>query len=413
MADVTRRVLWIDASAGIAGDMLLGALIDAGAPLADVQAAVDAVAPATVRLTVREVRRASLRATKVDVQPVADDQPSRTWADIHAMITGADLPERTRECALTVFERLAVAEGHVHGVPADAVHFHEVGAWDSIADVVGCAAALTALGVDRISAGPIALGSGTVPTAHGELPVPVPAVLELCSGWRVHAGGEGELATPTGVALVTALATSCEDLPPMSVAAAGAGAGTRDRSGRANVVRVVVGTSEATGARGSTPDADTSAVLIEANVDDLDPRVWPSVLAGLLQAGASDAWLVPILMKKGRPAHTLSVLAPTEDAGGLRRAIFDLVPTFGVRESMVRKTALTREWHPVDVEGERVRIKVALEGDRIVSATPEFEDVRAAAGRLGRPVRHVLDAATALARAAGLAPGHDVPERPA
>lgn len=411
MTDETARALWIDASAGIAGDMLLGALIDAGAPLAEVQAAVDAVAPATARVSVRQVRRAALRATKADVEPVATDQPHRTWAAIRAMIADADLSVGTRHRALAVFERLAAAEGRVHGVPAEDVHFHEVGAWDSIADVVGCVAALELLGIGRITASRIAVGSGTVTAAHGELPVPVPAVLELAAGWDVVSGGPGELATPTGVALITALASGCEELPEMTVRATGVGAGSRDRGDRANVVRVVVGTPAAAAPR---PDAD-AAVLIEANVDDLDPRVWPSVLAGLLDAGASDAWLVPILMKKGRPAHTLSVLAAPERAVALREAIFVLVPTFGVRESVVRKTALARDWVAVDVDGERVRIKLAVDGDRIVSATPEFEDVRAAAGQLQRPVRYVLDGATARAQAAGLAPGATLPmpaERP-
>ena len=384
--------------------MLLGALVDAGASLDSIQAAVDAVAPGTVRLQAREVRRGSLRATKVDVELIAPDQPSRTWADIRTMIGSAALPARSRDRALAVFGRLAVAEGRVHGMAVDAVHFHEVGAWDSIADIVGCAAALEALGIDALSAGPVALGSGTVRTAHGELPVPVPAVLELAAGWQVRAGGEGELATPTGLALITALARDCTHLPPMTVTATGVGAGTRDPVGRANVVRVVIGTPVA----GDSHPAEASAreaVVLAANVDDLDPRVWPSVLSGLMDAGASDAWLTPILMKKGRPAHTLSVLVAPEGADTLRDAIFRLVPTFGVRESVVGKTALDRVWHAVDVSGQSVRIKVAHDRAHIISATPEFEDVRAAAEALGLPVRDVLDHAVAQAQAAGLAVG--------
>lgn len=417
VSDLTDRTLWIDARNGVAGDMLLGALIDAGAQLDEVQAAVDAVAPATVRLHARDIRRGGLRATKVDVDLIAADVPHRHWVDIRAMVASASLPDLTGDRVLAVFGRLARAEARAHGIPVDEVHFHEVGAWDSIADIVGCAAALGALGVDQITAGPVALGSGTVRTAHGELPVPVPAVLELSAGWRVVSGGDGELATPTGMALVTALATRCQELPEMTVLATGAGAGSRELAGRPNVVRVVIGTTTSASGRsasasGRPADRDpegSHAVVLEANVDDLDPRVWPSVLATLLQTGAADAWLTPILMKKGRPAHTLSVLAPPDMASVLRDAIFRLVPTFGLRESLVSKTALARSWRAVDVGGAPVRIKLALADGVIVSATPEHDDVAAAAETLGLPVRQALTRAVAAAEAAGLTPGQAEP----
>ena len=295
---------WIDASAGVAGDMLAAALLDLGVELEVLQAGVDAVVPEATRLEVRTVSRAGLRGTQLVVHVLVDDPPHRTWASIKELLTAAELPEPVVRNALRVFGRLAAAEGHVHGIPADEVAFHEVGALDSIADVVATCVGLNTLGVSDVRAGPMALGSGRVGSAHGELPVPVPAVLHLVRGWRAFAGGTGELATPTGAAIVTALASACTDLPMMDVAAVGVGAGTRDVAGRPNVVRVVTGSP--------VPDrlAGSGAVVIETNVDDLDPRVWPGVLARLLEAGASDAWLTPILMKKGRPAHTLSVLAP-------------------------------------------------------------------------------------------------------
>ena len=231
----------MDATAGVAGDMLLAALVDAGAPLATLQAAVDAVAPGSILLTSALVRRAGMRAIKVDVQPVAENQAHRSWRDIQVLLEHADLAVQVRERAQRVFRRLAEAEARVHGVPVAEVHFHEAGGWDSIADVVGVCAALDCLGVTSVSCSAVALGSGRVTAYHGDLPVPVPAVLEMSAGWRVLSGGEGELATPTGMALLTALAQESCDLPAMSVRTVGVGAGTADVPGRANVVRVILG----------------------------------------------------------------------------------------------------------------------------------------------------------------------------
>jgi len=396
--------------------MLLGGLVDAGAQLPAVQSAVDAVIPGTVRLVARSVHRAGMRATKVDVEKIAEDLPRRHWTDIRALLLAGDLDDVVRDRALAVFARLADAEGRAHGIDPEQVHFHEVGAWDSIADVVGVCAALAELGVASLTAGPVALGSGSIRTSHCEIPVPVPAVLELSRGWRVVSGGEGELATPTGMALVTVLADACEDLPALLVAAVGVGAGTRDVAERPNVVRVVLGSpvEGSTGSGGVVPADDAvpaeGAVVLEANVDDLDPRVWPSVLAALLAAGASDAWLNPILMKKGRPAHTLSVLAEPELVAGLRERVFALVPTLGVREHPVRKVTLDRTWRTVEVEGSQVRIKLAHRDGVLVTATPEFEDAARAAEQSGLAVREVLDLAAAAAVAAGLTPGAPVPD---
>jgi pyridinium-3,5-bisthiocarboxylic acid mononucleotide nickel chelatase len=392
--------LWVDASAGIAGDMLLGALLDAGASLDAVRSAVAAVVPGEVVVRTSAVTRAGLRALKVDVESTGDGHPHRSWARIRALLGSADLPTAIRDPALAVFARLADAEGRVHGIPADDVHFHEVGSWDAIADIVGVCAALADLGVDRVTASPVAVGSGRTRAAHGDLPVPVPAVLELARGWQVLGGGEGELATPTGMALLRALADSCGPIPPMEVAAVGIGAGGRDTGGRANVVRAVVGAA-------AVADAPTASDMwvLETNVDDLDPRLWPTVLAALLAAGAPDAWLVPILMKKGRPAHTLCVLAHDADREALRDRVFALTSTLGVRETPVSRTALQRDWRAVTVPGGEVRIKVGLRAGRIATATAEFEDAAALARTRGVPVRRVLDEAAAAAGAAGLGPG--------
>ena len=265
------------------------------------------------------------------------------------------------------------------------MHFHEVGALDSIADIVGVAAALHALEIDSISASAVAVGSGRVRGAHGDLGVPVPAVVELATGWKIFAGGSGELTTPTGMALVSTLAERCEDLPLLTLQASGAGAGTRDTPGRPNVTRVLIGE------RVARPEDDLSeaAVLIEANVDDLDPRLWPGVLTSLIRAGAADAWLVPITMKKGRPAHTVTVTGETADqAADLRNLLLALTSTIGVRETTVRKTALPRGWVDLTVAGRSLSIKIAHRHGTIWQVTPEFDDLERAADEQGLSPHH-------------------------
>ncbi|MFP5281868.1 MAG: nickel pincer cofactor biosynthesis protein LarC [Actinomycetes bacterium] len=401
---------WVDASAGIAGDMLLGALLDAGADLAAVQAAVDAVVPQAVRVTVSPTTRAGLRASRVAVVAVEPDPPARTWRAVAGLLASAPadgLPEVVRDRAAAVFTRLAEAEARVHGIPAADVHFHEVGALDAIADVVGVCAALHDLGVRSAGAGEVALGSGTVRTAHGTLPVPVPAVVELAGGRRVRAGGPGELATPTGMALLSVLAERDEDLPSLRLRRTGVGAGSRDLPGRANVTRVLLGHLE------PAPTAATGpTLLLEANVDDLDPRLWPGVLDALLAAGADDAWLVPILGKKGRPGHVVSLLCDAGRADGLRDHVLALTSTLGVRQTVAAKYALPRGWVDVLVDGEPVAVKVAYADGVIRQVSPEFDAVAARAAALGRAPYDVLIAATVAATAAGFVGGVPLPPRP-
>jgi hypothetical protein len=345
----------------------------------------------------------------VDVDVLVEDPPHRTWRTIRGLLEAADVDEAVRSGATAAFARLAEAEARVHGTSPEDVHFHEVGALDAIADVVGTCAGFALLGVARVVTSPIATGSGRIEAAHGVLPVPAPAVLELAAGWDVVAGGPGELATPTGVALLTALARGSGPLPALRVRTTGIGAGTRDRPGRANVVRVVLGTPTAPedGSPGGPPGED--AVLLETNVDDLDPRVWPEVLSAVMGAGALDAWLTPVLMKKGRPAHVLSVLAAPERAEDLSGLVMAHTSTLGVRRTGVVRDVLERAWQPVDVAGAGVRVKVGHRGGRVVQAMPEFTDVVALAAGLGRPVADALLLAQAAAVDAGLVPGRPWP----
>jgi uncharacterized protein (TIGR00299 family) protein len=388
---------WIDPRNGVAGDMLLAALIDAGASFDAVVEAVEAVLPGTVRLEVHEVRRAGLRALKLDVVKLVEDSHHRDWTAIRAMLATAAVPEPVRTWATAVFQALADAEGRAHGMDPEQVHFHEVGGWDSIADIVGVCAAVHDLGLAGLGCGVVGLGSGAVRVAHGEVPVPVPAVVELAKGWPVLAGGRGELATPTGMALVATLARPVPELPSGVIEAVGVGAGTRDDPDRPNVVRVLVGRFEELATPGAGEPQRQDAVLLAANVDDLDPRLWPDVLARLLDVGADDAWLTPILMKKGRPAHTLNVLCAPALVSALRSLVFELVPTLGVREVPTTKWVLDRAWETVTVAGHPVRIKLGRLAGRVVTATPEFEDVAATALATGRPQREVMAEADAAA----------------
>jgi len=397
---------WVDATAGIAGDMLLAALIDAGADLDAVQQTIESVIPGAVQLELNSVTRAGQRASKVDVRILGADPPHRRWHTIRDLLAAAPLTGSLRQRGLSVFRALAEAEADVHGVPVDTIHFHEVGALDSIADIVGVCAALGQLGVGTLSASTIALGAGRVSTAHGDLPVPVPAVLRLAKGWRVHAGGTGELTTPTGMALIAALGDTSEDLPPLTIQRTGVGAGTKDTHQRPNITRVVIG-QPAPRPTGETGDA---AVLLETNVDDLDPRLWPGVISRILTAGAADAWLVPIVMKKGRPAHTLAVLAHPHQAEPLRDTIFAETSTIGIRETTLRKSALPRCWvNVLTDDGSTVPIKLAHRDGSIIQATPEFDFVAELAETQGRPPRVVLEEAVLAAATAGLVPGAAVP----
>ncbi|HEV7726142.1 MAG TPA: nickel pincer cofactor biosynthesis protein LarC [Modestobacter sp.] len=384
---------WLDLAAGASGDMLLGALVDVGVPLDVLGAAVAALPVEPVMLTAEAVTRHGLGATRVHVHAPPSDV-HRTWSDVRALLAAAALPAPVRDGALAVFERLAVAEGRVHRVPAEDVHFHEVGALDALADVVGVMAGLEHLALDRLTASPVALGSGSARGAHGVVPVPGPAVLELLAGVPVLAGPvPAEACTPTGAALLAARVQEWTTLPPMRVLRVGSGAGGRDPVQLPNLVRLVLGEPV-------VPAGAADSLLLETNVDDLDPRLWPGVLTELLAAGAADAWLTPILMKKGRPAHTLSVLCSAPAADAVQAVVFAATSTIGLRAQPVRKVALDRGQDTVDVLGGRVGVKVARSAGEVVNVSVEFDDVAALAGALGLPVKEVLRAATSAAHAA-------------
>jgi pyridinium-3,5-bisthiocarboxylic acid mononucleotide nickel chelatase len=387
---------WLDCSSGASGDMLLGALVGTGVPLETIDAAVQAVAPEPIRVSAESVTRGGLAATRVQVE-VKESETHRGLSDIRALLESAPLDDRVRTRAVEVFSRLATAEAAVHGTSVDEIHFHEVGALDAIADVVGACAGLVHLGIDSLTSSTIALGGGSVASAHGRLPVPPPAVAELLRGVPSLGGpAERELCTPTGAALVTTWATTYGPQPPMRVEAIGIGAGGQDLAGHANVLRLFVG--EAVEPATASSGAESQQLLLETNIDDLDPRLWPAVLDRILAAGAADAWLTPILMKKGRPAHTLSVLTDAACRADVLAIVFAETTTIGLRERTVGKVALDREIRTVDVSGQSIRVKLARHEGVVVNAQPEYEDVAAAATALGRPVKAVLADAIAAMR---------------
>ncbi|HEX6874235.1 MAG TPA: nickel pincer cofactor biosynthesis protein LarC [Nocardioidaceae bacterium] len=397
MTPAQAAIAWVDASSGASGDMLLGALVGAGVPVEAMLAAIDAVTPEPVELWVEQVTRNGFAATRCRVE-VADSSTHRTWRDVSALLAEAELADGVRRRAHATFERLALAEAEVHGTTPDEVHFHEVGALDAIVDVVGVAAGLEHLGLGEIVVSPVAVGSGLVRGAHGSMPVPPPAVASLLRGRPSYSGPPGapeaELCTPTGAALLTANATSFGPQPPMTVDVVGVGAGGRDPEGHANVLRLLVGHAAT-----DVPHGTREPLLIETNVDDLDPRLWPNVIAALLAAGASDAWLTPILMKKGRPAHTLHALVAGDKAGAVRLEIFRQTSTIGVREVPIGKHALDRQMRMIEVAGHPVRVKLAVHEGTVVNAQPEYDDLAAVAEATGRAVKDVLAEAIAETRA--------------
>jgi len=379
-------VAWFHCFSGIAGDMALGALIDAGADVDEVRTLLARLPVSGWELETETVLRAGIGGTKVHVHTEADP-PHRAAAEVAAIVAAADLPDRVARRALATFRALAEAEGHLHRRPPETVHFHEVGALDAIVDVVGTCAALEVLGVDSVASSAVADGTGTVRAAHGELPVPVPAVINLLAGAPTYGLPIArELTTPTGAALLAANVVEWGPMPAMTITASGFGAGTADLGDRPNLTQVVLGTRSASVAGG----AGQPVVLLETNVDDVTGEVLAHTLGALLDAGAHDAWLTPIVMKKGRPAHTVHVLADPAAADALRAVLVTETGTLGVRGLSMQRWPQARSIEAVEVDGHVVRVKVSAG-----RAKAEHDDAAAAARALGLPLREVVRRAEA------------------
>ncbi|MFO7695260.1 MAG: nickel pincer cofactor biosynthesis protein LarC [Vicinamibacterales bacterium] len=387
------KVLYLDCFSGASGDMVLGALIDLGVPLDGLRAALATLLPDGCELTAARVSRSGIGAIQFDVRVNAGEHhasghaPHRGLQDILEMIAKAGLPAQVAIRASLLFERLGRVEAEIHQVPVERVHFHEVGALDSIVDIVGSVWAIDTLGVDRVCASPLNTGSGTVATAHGQLPVPAPATIRLLEGAPAYSSGvQGELLTPTGALLVTGHATSFGPMPAMTIRRTGYGAGQRQVPGQPNVLRAVLGEA--------TASSDHGRVLVlECNIDDMNPQFYGNLVERLQAAGALDCYLAPVQMKKNRPGTLVTVLAPV----GLRESMLDLLfretTTIGVRYHEAERECLSREWTTVSTRFGAIRVKLARRGTAVMNAAPEYEDCAARAAERKASVRDVHAAA--------------------
>ncbi|MGQ0832137.1 MAG: nickel pincer cofactor biosynthesis protein LarC [Microthrixaceae bacterium] len=394
------RLAWFHCFSGIAGDMALGSLIDAGADLDEVRSLLDRLPLGGWAVEAEPVLRCGIAATQLHVH-AEEGTVVRTAAHIAALVEEARLPERASRRALSVFAALAEAEGRLHRRPAAQVHFHEVGGLDAIVDVVGTCAALEVLGVDEVHASTIVTGTGMIRAAHGMLPNPAPAVVALLASVGAPTTGLDvgvELTTPTGAALVAALSSGFGPLPSMSIEATGFGAGSREIDGRPNVTQVVVGASiEAIG-------AGQPVMLIEANVDDATGEMLSHAVAALLDAGAHDAWVTPIIMKKGRPAYTVSALADAALAAQVAAALTAETGSLGVRGTTLERWPSARTASTVEVDGYPIRVKLSPGRVKV-----EHDDAARVARRSKLPLREVLSRAEAAGRT-GLHVVPDVPD---
>ena len=387
------RHLYLDCFGGIAGDMVLAALLDLGLPLEVVTQAVEKLPLRGYAIRTEKVKRSSVEAVRFIVDVEEHHQPHRHFSHIKEMITASELSDGIKARSIHIFEVLARAEARVHGADIEHVHFHEVGAVDSIVDIVGTAAALEYFDAE-VTVSPLPLGSGLMKTAHGVLPVPAPATVHVLEGVPIIGTDiQAELTTPTGAAIVKASASAFGPYPEMTIEKVGFGAGTRTHDTRPGLIRAVLGTRSSDALR--RPVGGT--YVIEANIDDMTGEVAAHTKKRLLHEGAQDVWFEPIQMKKDRPALKAAILCPGSAVEHLSSVLFRESPTIGLRYYPVGRIEMTRTMHTVETPFGPVRIKVA-EGLGAKNAAPEFEDCREAAEKSGTPVKQVMAAAMGLAQ---------------
>jgi len=400
------RVLYLDCFSGISGDMTLGALIDAGLPLADLTRALGSLALGGVHVHAQKVLRGGVSATKFTVHDDdrahehhhhhdephdhqhghAPHQAHRSLLDIFTLIDRSALSAPGRERAKAMFQRLGEAEAAIHQMPVDKVHLHEVGSLDSIIDIVGVVFAMEWTAADRIVCSPLNVGGGTVQSAHGLFPVPAPATVKLLANAPVYSGGvQKELVTPTGALIASTYASSFGPLPAMSIESVGYGAGERDNPTTPNVLRVLIGQSAETGVR---PRSERVTV-VECEIDDMNPQIFGVAMEQLYAAGALEVFYVPVQMKKNRPGTLMTVIVPPARLGAIADVIFRETTTIGLRHYDVDRECLQRDIVAVDTPLGRVRFKVASRDGRVMNATPEFDDCARLAAEHNQPVKEV------------------------
>jgi uncharacterized protein (TIGR00299 family) protein len=384
-------IAYFDCFSGISGDMVLGALVDAGADLRVIEAGLRKLGLENWRISAEKVKRGAIFATHVKVES-QEDHHHRGLSIILKRIEDAKLAPRAAERAKKIFTRLAEAEAKVHQVPVEQVHFHEVGAVDSIIDIVGAAIGFELLGLDEFACSAFNVGAGQVNTAHGLLPVPAPATAELLRGAPMHSSGiPHELVTPTGAAIATTLATRFAEMPEMKLRAIGYGAGSKDLKEQANVLRLLIGESVITEA-GEKWDAPVT--VIETNLDDMSPQIYGYFAEKALAAGALDVFSTPVQMKKNRPGMLVTLLAESANVSRLIDLVFRETTTIGVRTYEARRKTLDREFVPVETPFGSVRMKISRMNGSVLNATPEYEDCQRIATERGIPLKQVIASAS-------------------
>jgi len=378
---------YFDCFSGISGDMTLGALVDAGVSIDALRTELARLDLSGYEIRSEKVNRSGIAATKVHVILDKKDQKARRLSDIIKIIESSSLSLQVKNKSARIFQRLADAEAKVHATTADRIHFHEVGAVDAIVDIVGSVIGLELLGVSQIMSSAINVGSGTVQTAHGTLPVPAPATAELLAGIPMYQSTtQFELATPTGAAIISTLGSAFGNLPVMKVDRFAYGAGDKDLPGQTNVLRLMIGEL-------APPHDEDTSIVIETNIDDMNPQVYDHIIGKLMQRGAQDVYLTPIIMKKGRPAVLLSVLTDRSKTDAMLDTIFRETTSIGVRIQEVSRKKLSREVQNVDTVYGKIRIKISKRGDEILTVTPEFDDCRRIAEEKKVPLKTVMEEA--------------------
>ncbi|MBI3649544.1 MAG: nickel pincer cofactor biosynthesis protein LarC [Acidobacteria bacterium] len=390
------RVAYFDCFAGLSGDMTVGALLDAGVDFEALKKPLSSLALSGYELGVEKVKRSGISATKFTVTVEEAKQPARTLAVIREIIHNSQLSEAVQARSIKVFEKLAEAEAHVHGSTIEQIHFHEVGAVDSIIDIVGAIIGFELLGVEKFCASPLRVGFGSINVAHGLMPVPAPGTAELLKGLPIYAGDiEGEFVTPTGAAMVAVLCESFGAMPAMQMERIGYGAGSRDPKNFPNALRIVLGEVEEVERQ---IDEAQTILVIETNLDDMNPQAYGYVMDKALALGALDVFLTPIQMKKDRPAVKLTVLCASEDFEALADLLLRETTTLGLRYYEARRRTLERRFEAVETAYGTVRVKLAMRDGRVLHAQPEYEDCAKIAEKSGVSLIEAQAAASAAFR---------------
>ena len=380
------KILYFDCFSGVSGNMILGAMVDAGIDIKALKKELKKLDLHGYSLKVSKVKRKGIKGTKVDVIVDKKKHLHHThYKDIKRLIERSKLPEKIKEDSLSIFKNIAEAEAKIHRTSVDNVHFHEVGAVDSIVDVVGASICINLLNPDIILSSPINTGKGMVKTEHGLLPVPAPATTEMLKGFPSYSSDiEFELATPTGVGIITAMAKASNTIPVMKTNVIGYGAGSKDFSDSPNLLRIMIG-------EGYSPSEQDSITVIESNIDDMNPQFYDHIMNRIFDAGALDVFLTPIIMKKNRPAVKITLLSDNDNVNKLADILLKETTSFGLRMYKTERVKLDKEIKAIKTEYGNARVKIGKRNGKIINIAPEYEDCKRIAKEKGIPIREVYE----------------------